>query len=107
MKKELLPCIINALEELKAVDIKVCDVRHLTSMTDHIVICSGRSSRQLKSLAENVAVNVKKEGFGLRGQEGSDASGWIIVDAFDVVVHVMHPDAREFYALEDLWDVSA
>ena len=101
----LLEIVIAALQDIKGVDIRVIDVRGMTSITDRMVIASGTSTRHLKALAENVVLKAKQHGFAALGVEGEDATGWILVDLVDVVVHVMMPEIREFYALEKLWSV--
>lgn len=103
--ERLLDIVLAALGDLKGVDIKVIDVRGLTSITDRMVIASGTSSRHIKALAENVVLETKQRGFPALGVEGEDGAGWILVDLADVVVHIMMPETREFYALEKLWSV--
>lgn len=93
-----------ALDELKGIDIVTMDVRQLTSIADYMVICSGRSSRHVKALADNVAQQAKKHKVGFVRTEGDQESEWILVDLGDVVVHVMLPTTRSFYGLEDLWE---
>ncbi len=103
---ERLQAIVTAaLEDIKGVDIEVIDVQGLTSITDRMVIASGTSSRHLKALADNVVVKARENGFTALGIEGESDAGWILVDLADVVVHIMMPDTREFYALEKLWSV--
>ena len=101
----LLEIVIAALQDIKGVDIRVIDVRGLTAITDRMVIVSGTSSRHIKALAENVVLEAKRHGFAALGVEGEDSTGWILVDLTDVVVHIMMPEIREFYALEKLWSV--
>jgi len=101
----LLEIVIVALQDVKGVDIRVIDVRGLTSITDRMVIVSGTSSRHIKALAENVVLEAKRHGFAALGVEGEDSTGWILVDLSDVVVHIMMPETRDFYALEKLWSV--
>jgi len=97
---------VNALEELKGVDIIVLDVRERSTITDYMVIASGTSDRHVNSLAEKVKEMSKAAGVLPLGVEGGrDSSGWVLVDLVDVVVHVMRPDVREFYNLEKLWSV--
>ncbi len=103
--ERLLEIVIAALEDIKGVDIRVIDVRGLTSITDRMVIASGTSTRHIKALAENVVLEAKRNGFPALGVEGEDTTGWILVDLSDVVVHIMMPETREFYALEKLWSV--
>jgi len=104
---KLLALVIDALEELKGVDIRVLDVCGLTSITDRMVVASGTSTRHVKSLAENVARKTREAGFRALGVEGEQAAEWVLVDLGDVVVHVMMPSVREFYALEKLWSVGS
>jgi ribosome-associated protein len=101
----LLEIVMAALVDIKGVNIRVIDVRGLTSITDRMVIVSGTSSRHIRALAENVVLKAKQFKFPVLGVEGEDATGWILVDLADVVVHVMMPETREFYALEKLWSV--
>ena len=97
--------IVDALEDLKALDIRIVDVRGQTSVTDFLVIASGTSSRHVKSLADHVAQEMKaKHGVGALGSEGADAAEWVLVDFDSVVLHVMQPPIREFYDLERLWE---
>lgn len=101
----LLEVVVGALTDMKGVNIRVIDVCGLTSITDRMVIVSGTSSRHIRSLAENVVLKAKQCNFPVLGVEGEDTTGWILVDLADVVVHVMMPETREFYALEKLWSV--
>ena len=104
----------EALEDLKAQDIKVLDVRGLTSITDTMIICtgtskthvrSGTSNRHVKALAQSVAEHCKEHGHRALGMEGMDEAEWVLVDLGDAVVHVMQVQARAFYQLEKLWDM--
>ena len=101
--KELLAVANQALEDGKAVDIKVLDVRKLTSIADYMVIATGRSSRQVKALADHVATAARALKEKPLGIEGEQAAEWILVDLGDVIVHVMQAQTREFYQLEKLW----
>ena len=105
MKNILHEIIINALEVVKAQDIVSIDVKELTGVMDTMVVASGNSNRQVKSLANNVVVDAKKAGFDLIGIEGDDVSEWILVDFGDVIVHIMLPATRVFYDLEKLWSL--
>jgi|TARA_Y100001954_G_C15526940_1_gene462185 ribosome-associated protein len=95
--------VVDALEDLKAVDPKILDVRGISSVMDYLVIASGNSSRHVKSLADNVVIKAKEAGLPPIGVEGENAADWVLVDLGDVVVHVMQPAARSFYDLERLW----
>ena len=101
----LLKIVVDAIDDMKGVDVMVIDVREMTSITDRMVITSGTSSRHVKAIADNVALEAKREGFPALGVEGAQAAEWVLIDLGDVVVHVMTPAIREFYALEKLWAV--
>jgi len=94
--------VVHALEDLKGKDIRVINVHGKTSVTDVLVIASGTSTRQVKSLADNVVVKAKEQGVMPLGVEGDD-SGWVLVDLGEVVVHVMTQEMRDYYNLERLW----
>ena len=95
--------IVDALDDLKAVNTVTLDVTGLTDVMDYLVISSGTSNRHVKSLASNVSMEAKKQGMRPIGVEGDDAGEWVLVDFGDVVVHVMLPATRDFYDLERLW----
>jgi ribosome-associated protein len=97
---------LAALQDLKGVDIKVLDVRDLTTIADAMVICTGTSNRHVKSLAENVVDVAKQRGFRPLGIEGLGEGEWVLVDLNGVLVHVMQAQTRLFYQLEKLWDMS-
>ncbi|MCB1947486.1 MAG: ribosome silencing factor [Burkholderiales bacterium] len=100
---KLVKIAVDALEEIKAFDIKVLSVSKLTSMFDYIVIASASSSRQTKALADNVREKVKSAGGSILSLEGEQTGEWLLVDLGDVIVHIMQPEAREYYNLEALW----
>lgn len=99
----LTTLVLDALDDLKAVDPVVVDVRELSSVMDFLVVASGTSSRHVKSLADNVIVKAKEQGARPIGVEGETVGEWVLVDFGDVVVHVMQPATRSFYDLERLW----
>lgn len=98
--------VLEVLDDLKAQSVLRLDVRHLTSMTDMMVIASGRSVRHGRAVAHALLERCEAAGFVPIGVEGEDGGEWVLVDLGDVVVHVMVPSVREFYALEKLWDIA-
>jgi len=98
---------LAALDEIKAIDVRVLDVRPLTDITDFMIIASGRSNRQVRALADEVVAEATLRGVRPLGVEGFDQGIWVLVDLGDVVVHVMQPASRDFYQLERLWDDTA
>jgi ribosome-associated protein len=102
-RRELRDVVVGALEELKALDIRALDVRGLTDITDTMVVASGTSDRHVRSIADRVLQRCKEAGFKAYGVEGERDGEWLLVDLHDVVLHVMLPRVREFYALEKLW----
>ncbi|WP_422505714.1 ribosome silencing factor [Stenotrophomonas sp. GZD-301] len=102
---QLLECVRKATEELKAKDLVEIDVIGKSSVADYMVIASGTSSRHVKSIANEVVKFAKQLGVMPLGVEGEREAEWVLVDLGDVIVHVMLPRVREFYALERLWTV--
>lgn len=96
--------ITTALDDMKAVNVKVLDVRGLTDIADTMVVASGNSDRHVRSIADRVLEQAKAAGFRAMGTEGQRDGEWVLVDLQDVIVHVMLPRVREFYGLEHLWD---
>ena len=105
--ENMIKLVHGALENMKAKDIVELDVRERSSITDYMIIASGTSKRHVGSVAEEVIIQAKAEGLMPLGTEGQGAGDWVLVDLGDVVVHVMMPDARDFYDLERLWSVDA
>lgn len=102
---ELKKVVIDALEDLKAVDIKVLDVREMATFTDLMIIASGTSDRHLKALADRVQEKCREAGVKPVGVEGERDVDWVLVDLGDIVVHIMRPESRDFYNLERLWSM--
>ena len=96
--------VLEALEDLKAVNIRVLDVRGLTDVADTMIVASGTSDRHVRAIAASVIVQAKAAGRRPMGTEGEPDGEWVLVDLQDVLVHVMLPRVREFYALEQLWE---
>ena len=101
--KKLTTVVIDALEDIKARDIKLINVSKLTSVFDYIAVASADSTRQTKALAKNVMDKVKEHGGWIYGIEGEQSGEWVLVDCGDIVVHIMQPAMRELYELEELW----
>ena len=102
--RKLQKAVITALEDIKATDIDVYDVKHLTSLFDRVVIATANSARQAKSLARSVHDKARKLGVRVYGLEGDDTGEWVLVDLGDIVVHIMLPAVRAHYNLEELWN---
>ncbi|MFZ1727286.1 MAG: ribosome silencing factor [Albidovulum sp.] len=99
----LLARILSSLDDDKAEDVVTIDLRGRSSVADHMVVCSGRSSRQVGAIAEKLIDRLKQD-FGMICKiEGKDQGDWVLIDASDVVVHVFRPEVREFYQLEKMW----
>jgi ribosome-associated protein len=96
--------VTATLEDMKAVNVKVLDVRGLTDIADTMVIASGNSDRHVRSIADRVVEKAKAAGFRPLGTEGERDGEWVLVDLQDIILHVMLPRVREFYGLERLWD---
>lgn len=95
--------LIKFLDDMQAIDITVIDVKEQTSVTDYMIVCSGRSSRHVKAVAETVMEQMKASGLPALSQTGLETGEWALVDFGDFVLHVMQADSRAFYNLEGLW----
>lgn len=100
---ETLSLITKSLDDLKATNITTLEVAHLTEVAERMVICNATSKRHVKALADKLSATAKAAGLMPLGQEGDKDSDWTLVDLGSVIVHVMTPQAREFYDLEGLW----
>ena len=105
--EKLSALIVDALEDIKARDIVILDVRNMTSVTDYMIVASGTSNRHVKSAVDNVADKAREAGHRPLGVEGEEGGEWVLLDMQDVLVHVMLPKVREFYNLEKLWSLEA
>lgn len=101
--QKMVDVAVNALEDVKGKDIVVLDVSAKTSLFQRMIIASGDSTRQVKALVNNVAVDLKEQGFEILSTEGTESGEWALVDAGDLVVHVMLPAVRDYYDIEALW----
>jgi ribosome-associated protein len=105
-KSSLQTVVTDALADMKALEVKVLDVRGLTDIADTMVIASGTSDRHVRSVAQRVVEKTKEAGFRPHGVEGQQDSDWVLIDLNEMIVHVMLPRVREFYGLEKLWDIT-
>ncbi|MGD8408398.1 MAG: ribosome silencing factor [Thiohalophilus sp.] len=101
--EQLKQLVIDAIEDVKGIDIKVLDVRDQSSVTDVMVIASGNTARQVKAISDNIIEKAKAAGVRPLGVEGEQHAEWVLVDLGDVVAHIMQPSIRDFYNLEKLW----
>jgi ribosome-associated protein len=101
--RKLQRTIVDALEDVKAQDIKVFNTSHLTELFDRVIIASGTSNRQTKALASSVREKVKEAGGDIVSTEGEDIGEWVLVDCGDAVVHILQPALRQYYNLEEIW----
>jgi ribosome-associated protein len=96
--------VLAALDDMKAVNVKLLDVRALTDITDAMIVASGNSDRHVRAIAERIVEKVRAAGLRPFGIEGTRDGEWVLLDLQDVLVHVMLPRVREFYGLEQLWE---
>ena len=100
---QLKDFIVEQLEEIKARDIVVIDIREKSTISDYMIICSGTSTRHVKSIAIQLVKELKEKELQPLGVEGDDVGEWVLVDSGDVIAHVMQPTTRDYYQLEKLW----
>ena len=100
---DLQQLVIDAMDDLKARDIRHINVEGAAGFTDRMVFASGTSNRHVKSIAQSVLDKVKRAGMSPMGVEGEDTGEWVLIDLGDVVAHIMLPDTRQFYDIERLW----
>ena len=98
--------VIEALEDVKGLQVVALDVEEQTDITDFMIVATGKSGRQVKALTDSVIINAKAAGYVVKGVEGSDTAEWVLIDLGDVICHVMLPKLREFYGLERLWSIN-
>ena len=103
-KKQTIDLSLRALDDLKALDVRVLDVSEKSTITEVMIIATGTSTRHVKAIADNLALEAKKQGNQPLGIEGEQGSDWVLIDLVDVVVHIMLQQTRDFYNLEKLWD---
>ena len=103
--KKLLSLTFESLEDDKAIDIKAIDLKDRSSIADFMIIASGNSSRQVSSMANNLIKKFKDKGISTRKPEGITNSDWVLIDAYDIIIHLFRPEVRDFYALEKMWEI--
>jgi len=106
-ERRILDLTMSVLEDMKAIDVLAIDVRELTSISDHMIFCTGTSNRHARSIIDRTAEKMKEISMPILGIEGYDSGQWILIDLGDAIVHVMLSDVREFYKLEDLWSIGS
>jgi len=102
--EQIAQLAVTALEDVKGENINVIDTQALSPLFSKMIVCTGTSNRQVKALANNVTEEFKKHGVDIVGIEGENSGEWVLVDCGDVVIHVMLPQVRDYYALESLWN---
>lgn len=100
----MLSKLLQALEDIQAADVKVIDVHKQTSITDYMIIVSGRASRHVKAIAQKVMEDMKLAGLPSISSTGMELGDWALIDFGDFIVHIMQPESRQFYNLEGLWE---
>lgn len=100
--EQILKIVVDSLEDNKADDVVTIDLQGKTSIASYMVIASGTSQRHVASLAEHVQIKLKEAGFSSTS-EGEEKADWVLIDAFDVIVHIFRPEVRDFYNLEKMW----
>ena len=102
--KTILEIVKKSLDDGKAEDIQVIDLEGKSSIANYMVVASGTSNRHVASLAENLQIKLKENGFA-SVSEGEEKADWILIDAYDVIVHIFKPEVRSFYSLEKMWSM--
>ena len=103
--KKLLHLILESLENDKALNIKSINLLDRSSIADYMVIASGSSTRQVNSMSQNLVKNLKNKGISARKPEGLANSDWVLIDVNEIIIHIFRPEVREFYKLEQMWEI--
>ncbi len=101
--EHLKTLIASALDDNKAEDVEIIDLKGQTSLADYMIVASGRSTRQVVALADKISERMKEAGYGNPRTEGMTHGDWVVLDAFDIIVHIFRPEVREFYNIEKMW----
>ncbi|MBL7480978.1 ribosome silencing factor [Legionella bononiensis] len=100
----MLNTLLKSLEDIQAIDVKVIDVHKQTTITDYMIIASGRASRHVKAIAQKVMDDMKIAGLPALSSTGLESGDWALIDFGDFILHVMQAESRQFYNLEGLWE---
>ncbi|KTD50711.1 putative Iojap-related protein [Legionella quateirensis] len=100
----MLNTLLKSLEDIQAIDVKVIDVHKQTTITDYMIIASGRASRHVKAIAQKVMDDMKMSGLPALSSTGLESGDWALIDFGDFILHVMQAESRQFYNLEGLWE---
>lgn len=103
--EQLKTLVENSLDDMKAVDVQVIDLKDKADFADFMIIASGTSDRHLRAMADKIALDAKAKNFPPIGVEGEDSRDWVLVDLGDIIVHLMRPETRQLYALDKLWSL--
>jgi ribosome-associated protein len=101
--EQVLDCVLASLDDDKAEEVVKIDLRGRSDVADYMVICSGRSSRQVASISEKLVDRLKQDFQIIAKMEGKETGDWVLIDASDVIIHVFRPEVRDFYQLEKMW----
>ncbi len=101
--KEMVKTAVKALDDKKANDIRIIDIKDISSMGDFLVVCDGSNRNQVQAMCDNVEEFMHKEGYKLKNREGYANGGWILLDYYDIIVHIFAEEERSFYDLEHIW----
>ena len=101
--KELVDIVVSLIQSKKGYDINILDLRHLSAMSDYFIICSAGANTQVKAIADEIDKKLRKAGTKCYNKEGYNSLNWVLLDYFDVVVHIFKDESRKFYNLEKLW----
>lgn len=100
---DLVKCAVKALEDKKAEDIRVLDIREVSILADYFIIANGTNNSQIQALVDNVQEKLEKEGYALKAVEGNRIASWVLLDYYDVIIHIFSKEDRLFYDLEHIW----
>jgi ribosome-associated protein len=100
---KMMQTAVKALDSKKGIDIKVLDIKHISTLADYLVICNGTSTSQIKALADECEYQLEQQGFTVDHREGINNGGWVLLDYIDIIVHVYNNESRKFYDLERFW----